>query len=310
MLRDGQSSGVAKKPVDDRGARQRSEHNGARSSAAAPEVGPGIRNMAVPVPEPKTSVGLTIKIGLDDLVSAGLLPHEADRNMVAQQFRRIKRPVLNLAFEPGIPKAGNANVVMMTSALPKSGKTFCSINLAMSIALERDFGAVLVDADVLKPNVSRVLGLDSRPGLIDYLLNTEISIEDILVRTNLHDILVVPAGQRHREATELLASHRMQTFISQMSEMFPGRAIIVDTPPLLITNEAHVLAEHMGQIVLVIESGISTQDSVIEALNSLNRSKPVNAILNKSRESVFRQYGGGGYGGYGGYGNYGTHTAS
>ena len=301
MLREGQANESENKPILDRGARPRREYSGSQTGAAAgaDAVPP---NFAVSVPADEPSIGLSIKIDLDVLLNERLLASETERDLIAQQFRRIKRPVLNIAFGPGVPKSENANVIMMTSALPRSGKTFCSLNLAMSIARERDLGAVLVDADVLKPNISRILELDNRAGLIDYLLNPDIDIEDILVGTDMQGILVVPAGQRHREATELLASHRMQTFISQMSQRFPGRAIIVDTPPLLITNEANVLAEHMGQIVLVIEAGVSTQDSVSEALNSLNRSKPINAILNKSRDSAFGQYGAGSYGRYGGYG--------
>ena len=91
----------------------------------------------------------------------------------------------------------------------------------------------------------------------------------------------------------------MGQFISDLSSLFPNRAVIFDTPPLLITNEAHVLAEHMGQIVLVIEAGATTHDSVHKVLASLNRDKPVNAILNKTREQSFGEYGGSAYGYYG-----------
>lgn len=238
---------------------------------------------------------LKIVVDREHLRNAGLLPSVSHEHQIAQQFRRVKRPILNTAFGLGVPESENANVIMLASALPKSGKTFCSVNLAISIARERDIGAVLVDADVLKPNVSRVLGLAEHKGLIDYLLDPDIRIEDILVGTDLYDVVVVPAGSHHEESTELLASHRMEQFISLLSERFPNRAVIVDTPPLLVTSEAHVLAEHMGQIAMVIEAGVSTQDSVLQALKSLNRSKPVNAILNKTRDSGFGEYLGSSY---------------
>lgn len=243
----------------------------------------------------------SIQVSPDMLHDLGLQPRGKDIDLVAQQFRRIKRPVLNIAFGPGSAEAENSNVIMVASALPKTGKTFCSFNLATSIAREKDFGTVLVDADVLKPNISRALGLEGRLGLIDYLLDSSISIDDILVATDLFGMITVPAGKQHPDATELLASRRMKILVETLSERFRSRAIIVDTPPLLITNEAHVLAEHMGQIVFVIESGTSTQESVTQALSSLNRDKPVNAILNKVRGVSFS-----GYGGYGGYG-YGDH---
>lgn len=239
-----------------------------------------------------------IRIALKALIDADLYPNEEDEEQISQQFRRIKRPVINIAFREGVPDNENANVIMVASALPRSGKTYCSINLATSIARERDVGAVLVDADVLKPNISRALGLQDRVGLIDHLLDPTIGIDDIILQTDLHDIVVIPAGQQHEEATELLASRRMGRFVAALSQRFRSRAVIVDTPPLLLTNEAHVLAEHMGQIILIVEAGVSTQESVLQALESLNRTKPVNVILNKARVGFFGEYGVGAYGYY------------
>jgi exopolysaccharide/PEP-CTERM locus tyrosine autokinase len=243
-----------------------------------------------------------LQISLETLQEFGLQPRDESLEQVSAEFRRIKRPVLHTAFGDGSVGVENANVIMMASALPKTGKTFCSFTLAISIARERDFGAVLVDADVLKPNISRVLGLENHMGLIDYLLDSSMDVDDVLVPTNFEDIVVVPAGQRHEDATELLASRRMEQFVKSISARFRSRAIIVDTPPLLLTNEAHVLAEHMGQIALVIEAGNSSQESVLEALGSLNRSKPINAILNKARGAMAGGYNQYGYGyGYGYY---------
>ena len=238
----------------------------------------------------KHSIAITEKT----LSDAGLHLDVDDKELVAQQFRRIKRPILKHSFGVGAHEA-NANVIMVASALPGAGKTFCSFNLAESIARERDVGAVLVDADVLKPRMSRSLGLDDRPGLIDYLLDESINLSDILISSDYYDIAIVPAGRQHPESTELLASKRMCDFVQLLSRQFSERVVIFDTPPLLITNEAHVLAEHMGQIVLVIEAGESNQDSVVHALQSLNRNKPINAILNKARVGLATSNYGGEY---------------
>jgi exopolysaccharide/PEP-CTERM locus tyrosine autokinase len=246
----------------------------------------------------------SISVDMEKLRAEGLHLIEEDFEAVSQQFRRVKRPVLSIAFKEELTEGENPNVIMVSSALPKSGKSFCSVNLAISIARERDVGAVIVDADVLKPNISRALSLEQRPGLIDYLLDPVVTIDDILVGTDFHDIIVVPAGGRHEEATELLASRRMQELIHALAERYSTRAIVVDTPPLLLTNEANVLAENMGQIILVVEAGVSTQESVIEAAGLLNSEKPINVILNKSRGLDLGGYGSNGYGYYGaaGYG--------
>lgn len=235
---------------------------------------------------------VNICVDREFLAEQGFLATEADAEIIGQQFRQIKRPVLQTAFRSAAPESKNTNVIMIASALPQSGKTFCSLNLASSIARERDIGAVLVDADVLKPNVSRVFGLNERVGLIDYLLDESVAIDDILVGSDFHGIIIVPAGRQHEEATELLASRRMIEFVEELSSRFSARAIVVDTPPLLLTNEANVLSEHMGQIVMVIEAGESSQESVNEALGLLDRNKPINAILNKARGGSFGSYDG------------------
>lgn len=298
MLRSKHSRDGTTKPGIDAGARLKHRHREVRPMAGGSHKSAGEQADGWNGKQNEQPVQFSIEVDLEGLVNEGLLPREADRGAVAQQFRRIKRPVLNLAFGANLPKVANPNVIMITSALPRSGKTFCALNLAISISHERDLAAVLVDADVLKPNITRSLGLESRPGLIEHLLEPEIGFEDILVDTDLQDLVVVPAGRQHGEATELLASRRMKAFISKLSERFPSRAIIVDTPPLLITNEAQVLAEHMGQIVVVIEAGVSTHDAVLQTLASLNRDKPINAILNKARDATFGAYGGGDYGYY------------
>lgn len=225
------------------------------------------------------------KVDLEALAEAGVFPPKKDAELIAQQFRRIKRPVLQCAFNDALPIERNSNIIMMASAMPGAGKSFCSFNLAYSIAHERDFGSILVDADMLKPGLSRVLGLQGEPGLTDYLVDPNINVADIMVQTDLKGIIIIPAGQSHPEATELLASRRMRDLVSILSQRFRHRAVIFDTPPLLLTNEAQVLAEIVGQIVFVIEARVSLQESVMRALGMLDRDKPINAILNKSRSA-------------------------
>lgn len=232
----------------------------------------------------------SITIDLNALAEAGMFPRRKDVELIAEQFRRVKRPVLRCAFDDSLLVNGNSNVVMMASAMPGAGKSFCAFNLANSIAHERDFGSILVDADILKPGLTYALGLKDQPGLTDYLVDPNLDVADIMVMTDLNGIIVIPTGQKHPEATELLSSRRMRGLVSILLERFVHRAVIVDTPPLLLTNEAQVLAEIAGQIVFVIESRVSLQDSVLRALDMLSKDKPINAILNKSRTAS-----GGGY---------------
>jgi exopolysaccharide/PEP-CTERM locus tyrosine autokinase len=235
-------------------------------------------------------------VNQEDLIRGGLLAHPDLGISVADEFRRIKRPILDNALRKGPEAADQKNVVLIASALPRAGKTFCSVNLAVSISLERELHVLLVDADVVKPHISREFGLAKRRGLIDLLLEDSLQISDCLVRTDINDIQILPAGTKHARSTELLASERMSAIITELSSRYPDRIILLDSPPLLATSEALSLADQVGQIAIVVECGETTHHSLTETLALLNPEKATNIILNKSWRSMQSGYYGGGYG--------------
>jgi len=218
---------------------------------------------------------------------------------VADEFRRIKRPLIVNATQGLGHASDHMNVIMVASAMPKAGKTFCSVNLAVSLSLERELNVLLVDADVAKPHISREFGLGDAPGLIDLLVDDGRSIEQTLVRTDLNDIQILPAGSGHPQATELLASDRMSEIVDELATRYPDRIILLDSPPLLITSEAQALASQVGQIALVVEAGRTQHQTLLQALEVLHAEKAINVILNKSRHSSQSGYYGGDYGYYG-----------
>ncbi|MFC3378740.1 XrtA-associated tyrosine autokinase [Rugamonas sp. CCM 8940] len=173
---------------------------------------------------------------------------------------------------------------MITSALAGEGKTYCSINLAMSIAMELDHTVLLIDADVARPSVLKALGLPPQPGLMDLLLDDSLDLADVMLRTNVNTLSILPAGTANLRATELLASQSMKALVLEIAQRYPDRIIIFDSPPLLLTSEARVLAGHMGQIVVVVESQQTTQHAVLEGLRRLEGCDNVSLIYNKSRD--------------------------
>jgi exopolysaccharide/PEP-CTERM locus tyrosine autokinase len=234
----------------------------------------------------------------DRLIAQGLLPGPEYQQDTADEFRRIKRPLIKNAFSGHSDPEEHVNVLMMTSAMPRAGKSFCSVNLALSIAMERELNVLLVDADVAKPHITRAFGLEDQPGLIDLLAEDTTDLRNVLVRTDLYDIQVLPAGRAHPQATELLASGRMSDVVEELARRYPDRLIIIDSPPLLVTSEAQAIASQVGQIALVVEFGKTNRHSVTEVMDMLDSSKAVNVILNKSTGMP----GGGVYGaGYGYY---------
>jgi len=235
----------------------------------------------------------------EHLIRGGLLAPLDQAIPVADEFRRIKRPLIDNAIKHGTQHDDHMNLIMVASPLPGAGKTFCSVNLAASMSLERELNVMLVDADVAKPHISKAFGLGDNPGLIDILEDETMSVSDVIVRTNLNDIQVLPAGRKHSQSTELLASERMEEVMHELATRYPDRLIVLDSPPLLITSEAQAVGRQVGQIALVVESGITTNQQIQEALELLDRDKAINVILNKSMYSQSGGYYGGSYGNYG-----------
>jgi protein-tyrosine kinase len=240
---------------------------------------------AVPVARKKkvTVGGERHHVSQEALIRGGLLAPLDHAVSVADEFRRIKRPVIANAVATGPTAAANQNVIMIASGLPGAGKTFCSVNLAVSISLERELNVLLVDADVAKPHISRAFGLEDAPGLIDLLLEEGSNVSDVLVRTDLNDIQVLPAGRKHPQATELLASGRMSAVVKELATRYADRIVLLDSPPLLITSEAQALAGQVGQVVLVVEAGQTTKQSLEHTLDALATDKAVNIVINKTR---------------------------
>jgi exopolysaccharide/PEP-CTERM locus tyrosine autokinase len=193
----------------------------------------------------------------------------------------------------------NGNLIMVTSALPGEGKSFTAINLAMSIATELDNTVMLVDADVARPSVLRVLGLEAGPGLLDLVMDETKDLSSMLLRTNIEKLTILPSGTPHSRATELLASDAMIRLLDDMAKRYSDRIIVFDSPPLLLTTEARVLASHMGQIVVVVRAGQTLQADVRQALATIEAC-PVKLMLLNQVTSLFKERSGYGYGyGYG-----------
>jgi protein-tyrosine kinase len=213
----------------------------------------------------------------------GIVTPDQGRTQIAEQFRVIKRPLLTNAFNRGPGMIKNGNLIMVTSALAGEGKSFCTVNLAMSIAMEMDRTVLLVDADVARPTVPKILGLGPERGLMDILLDEKLELPDVLIKTDIEKLTLLTAGRRHSHSTELLASQSMNVLLKELAERYADRVVIFDSPPLLLTSEAHVLASQMGQIVLVVEAERTSQQAVKETLRQIESCDVVNLIYNKAR---------------------------
>ena len=175
---------------------------------------------------------------------------------------------------------------MVTSALPGEGKTFCAVNLAMSIAMEKDRTVVLVDGDVANPKAAQLLGIEATEGLTDLLASGTKTIGDVLVQTDVANFRVLPAGHGHERATELLTSERMRALMDELSTRYSNRVVIFDSPPLLVSSESSALSDIMGQIVVVVAAESTPQHALLDALSRLGENKIVGLILNRYRPRI------------------------
>jgi receptor protein-tyrosine kinase len=221
-------------------------------------------------------------IDLARLRALGYVTPDAPKSQVADEFRVIKRPIIRNALGKGATKVRDGNLVMVTSALPREGKTFTALNLAMSVAMEYDNTVLLVDGDVAHPSLPDLLGIPKAPGLLDLLTRDDVDVADALVKTNVEKLSIIPSGTQHRRATELLASEQMASLLRELASRYPDRIIIFDSPPLLATTEARVLATHMGQIVMVVAADSTAQHQVKEALATIDTCEVVLMMLNKA----------------------------
>lgn len=219
------------------------------------------------------------------LERAGLLVvGSAANGRLLDEMRRIKRPLVDNAFGKGAPALAHAQRIVVTSAVPGEGKSFTTLNLAMSLACELDFEVLLVDGDVPKSHLTHALGLSDHPGLMDILTDEHRVPDETIVRTDVPNLLVVPAGKRHPLAAELFGSLRMQRVLDEFSNAGTRRLVLFDSPPMLATSESQVLVAHMGQVVMVVAAGRTARHEVDLALQGVNdQTQYVGLVLNLSR---------------------------
>jgi protein-tyrosine kinase len=237
----------------------------------------------------------TIHIDLVELELQNFVSLSSERRLINEEYRVIKRKLINNAFGGLSSTLNHANLILMTSSRPGEGKTFSAINLALSIALEQDKTVLLVDSDVLRPNVSKTLNIQSKVGLIDYLQSEQVQVADIILNTNIERLKIVTAGTPHHLSTELLASERMLMLVQEFASRYPDRIVIFDAPPLLGVNETSVMASMCGQAVIVVEENRSKLAEIEQAVSLLPKDIAIGFLINKAHRNQGKGYGYGYY---------------
>ncbi|MGC1470530.1 MAG: AAA family ATPase [Sphingorhabdus sp.] len=261
--------------------------------AAAPAVSP-------PVAHPASSYAKSrVHIDRDALRAANYIDPEGPVTGLSEEFRIVKRQLLLAARGgKGFDPIEHGERILICSANPNEGKTFCAVNLALSMATEKDNRVLLVDADFAKPSVLARLGMESGRGLMDALADPSIDVEDLVIETDVNGLSVLPAGAQTNQDTEYLAAARTAAVLDQLTRHDPTRIIIFDSPPALAASPASVLALHVGQAVMVVHADVTTENALRDALSLLSGCENIQLLLNRAKFSPTGRK----FGNYYGYG--------
>jgi exopolysaccharide/PEP-CTERM locus tyrosine autokinase len=253
----------------------------------------------IAVPGARPARGGTVVLDFMQLRQDGRLAPEALSHQTEEEFRRIKWPILNAIVHREGARPAENNIVLVTSAIPGEGKTFTALNLALSIARDRDLEVLLVDGDVAQPSLTASLGLTGRPGITNLLRDTSLQLDDLVYSTNIPRLEVVPSGARQDNAPELFASARMVAIVADLCARASPGVVIVDSPPVLATNEAQVMTRYAGQVLVVVRADYTEQRVLAEALTLIDHARPVSMVLNRVEPSLVSRYYSHYYYGYG-----------
>jgi len=272
----------------------------------------GKERMSHPIPLAKTEEepkrereGAGMHLWQEEAISLDhpLVSFSQPGSLAAEQFRKLRTHLLRI--QPTDP----LKTIMVTSATSGEGKTFVATNLAINIATHFHVHALLVDCDLRKPQLSQWFDLRDGKGLSDYLKGDG-SVADILMKTEVEKLSILPGGSIQNNPTELIASKKMEALVQELETRYRDRFVIFDTTPILATSEPEVLAKLVDGIIIVVRAGFTPRETIKQAISSFDKEKILGFVLNdlafKSSELSSRYFGADGYYYKYGYGRNGS----
>jgi Mrp family chromosome partitioning ATPase len=254
--------------------------------AAPAEAGGETRMETAPVVEPVSFHGEHHPIDREHLREQGLIVPEGAVSTLLEEFRIVKRQLLVQARDLRRQGAGAAaQRILISSPHPGEGKTYCALNLALSIAAEKESEVLLVDADFAKPSILSALGLPGGPGLMDALMDETIDPAACVLGTDIPGLWVMPAGDATINDSEYLSSSRTAKVLERLTENAPRRMVIFDSPPALAASPAAELAKYVGQTVVIVRADRTGQGALEDAISLLNACPNVQLLLNDAQFS-------------------------
>ncbi len=234
-----------------------------------------------------------IRLDFRALRQGGMITPDNLSSPLSNEFRGIKRKLLQKVRDPKTRAAVN-NLIMVTSSLPGEGKTFSSLNLALSLAAERGLRVLLIDADVIRPSVGNMFVSPPSEGLTELLSGKIKQVSDVLYRcTDVPNLSVIFAGNPRTNSPELISSGQMASLCQELSARYPDRVIVLDTPPVLATPEPAILATYMHLLIMVVSAAQTDRHQLRKALDAVSSCQNVSLLFNKAprwNEAEYKSY--------------------
>src|ERR1700738_2791410 len=224
------------------------------------------------------------------LARYGVTLPSSGRSRTVEEFRLVKRNLMTQLTQGSPADQRSSRLIMVTSARPGEGKTFISLNLALAFASERDVKALLVDVDTQHSSMQTILGIPSDQGIVDVLAGT-CELSDVLIRTNIANLMILPSGRGGPHVPELFSSNQMAALMAEMTRRFADRYVIIDTPPCMASSDAAALAPLVGQIVFIVEAHHTQQVEIEASLSMLGACPRISLLLNKSDTMAGEHFG-------------------
>ena len=252
-----------------------------RPDSARPDPEP----QAEPAPAPRSFLPAVTEtkaaVDRESLRERGFIVPGSPAGPLAEEFRIVKRQLLLGMGAGSSVAADKRRTILVCSAQPDEGKTFCAVNLALSLAGERDMEVLLVDADFPKPEILQILGVEAKgAGFVDALADPSLDPERLVIRTDIGSLSLLPAGRYENDVPELLGSDRTARVLERLTEGRPQRVVIFDSPPALMASAAAALASHVGQLMLVVRADQTTEADLKEAAGLLSGCPQISLLLN------------------------------
>lgn len=239
-----------------------------------------------------------VRLDFRALRQNGMITPDNMTSGISNEFRGIKRKLLQKVRDPRTRATVN-NLIMITSSLPGEGKTFTSINLALSLAAEKGLHVLLIDADIIRPSVGNMFVSPPREGLTELLSGKISHVSDVLHRcVDVPNLGIIFSGNPRNGSPELISSSHMVNLCRELSSRYPDRVIVIDTPPVLASSEAAILAGYVHQVIMVVSSDQVDKHQLRTSLEAVSSCQNIDLLFNKApnwNEAEYQSYYGYGY---------------